>query len=293
MQVPSGNELNNREWATLVWLAIVIGLLLWSKRTRRPILVLARTATTSLLAALAIGLWFWTAVLAWLGERIHLWTGDLLKDTAVWALGPALVLIYRLPQASSDPMFFRRVLLDTVKVSVFVEFYVNLQAFGFVQELVLLPVVTSVAVLDQFAGTDQKYRPAKRLFDVILAGIGLAVLAYVTITLIANWHQANLSHDVRLLGLPVWLTAGAVPYIFGVGLFFNYQGAFRRIARSSTDATAVRRAKLALLLELNVRLHLVGAIYDPWITRLTEALNFGQACSIVRQFRRGASAPTG
>lgn len=285
--MPSGNELNNREWATLVWLGVAIVLVLWWNPTRRPLLSLVRTATISILGVLVAGLWVWSAGVVVLAAQVHLWTADLVKDTALWAIAPALVLVYRLPQASGNSTFFRRVLLDTVKVSVFVEFYVNLQVFGFVQELVLLPVVTSVAVLDQFAGTDQKYRPAKRLFDVILAGIGFALLAYVTTTLIANWHQANLSHDVRLLVLPVWLTAAAVPYIFGTGLFFNYQGAFRRLARASKDATAVRRAKLALLRELNVRSYRVGTFYDPWITHLTESRNFHEARGVVRQFLQG------
>ena len=109
----AGNELNDREWATLVWLAIVIVLLLWSKRTRRPVLVLVRTATTSLLAVLAAGLWIWTAGVVWFGERVHLWTGDLVKDTVIWALGPALALIYGL--GPSDSNFFRRAVLGTAR----------------------------------------------------------------------------------------------------------------------------------------------------------------------------------
>ena len=293
LQVPSGNELNNREWATLVWLGVVVVLVLWWKKTRQPVLNLVHTAMTSLLAVLVAGLWVWTAGIVFLGAWAHLWTGDLLKDTAIWAIGPALALICGLAKAPTDPRFFRRVILGTAKVSILVEFYVNLQVFGFVQELLLLPVITSLAVLDQFAGTDPKYRPAKRLFDVILAVIGLDVLAYVTITLIASWHQQNPLHDVRELALPVWLTIGAVPYIFGVSLFFNYEWVFRRLAQSSNDVNAVRRAKLALLVGLNVRSHRVGAFYDPWITRLAEAHNFAEARYVVRQFLRGESAQTG
>lgn len=209
----AGNELNDREWATLVWLAIVIVLLLWSKRTRRPVLVLVRTATTSLLAVLAAGLWIWTAGVVWFGERVHLWTGDLLKDTVIWALGPALALIYGL--GPSDSNFFRRAVLGTVRISVLVEFYVNLHVFGFIQELVLLPVVTAVALLAQFAGTDEKYRATKRLFNVILGCTGLVVLAYVSVTLIARMASrgstprcsrtriAGVAHD-RGSPLPVW-----------------------------------------------------------------------------------------
>lgn len=285
--VLAANELNNREWATLVWLGGGIVFALWWKPLRQPVLSLVRTATISLLGVLVAGLWVWSAGIAFLGQRAHLWTADLLKDTAVWAVGPALVLVYRLNQASSDPRFFRRVLLDTVKLSVLVEFYLNLRVLGFVQELVLLPVVTVVALLAQGAGNVGKYRRVKQVFDFILVGIGVALLAYVTITLVASGRQEDPWRDVRQLALPIWLTLGAVPYIYGASLLFNYQGAFGRVTWSSKDLAAVRRAKLALLIELNVRSHAVGRFYDPWTTRLTEAHSFTEARSVVRQFRQG------
>jgi hypothetical protein len=284
--VLAGNELNNREWATLVWLGAAMMAALWRKPSRPLVLNLVRSAALSLFGLLAVGLWAWTAGIAFLGEQAHLWTHDLVKDTVVWAIGPTLVLVFRLNQASKDPKFFRRAFLETVKLSVLVEFYLNVRVLGFVQELVLLPVATVVALLAQFAGTDQKYRRVKQVFDLILLGIGVALLAYVTITLATSWRQEDPWRDVRELALPIWLTLGVVPYIYGVSLFFTYQGAFRRIAFSSKDVAAVRRAKLALLLGLNVRSHEVGKFYDPWTTRLTDGHNFTDARRIVRQFRR-------
>lgn len=260
-------------------------MLLW-KPTRLPVLNLARTAATSIFALLGVGLWVWTSGIVALSARAHLWTGDLVKDTIVWAIGPALVLTYRLPQASSDPRFFRRTVLETAKISVFVEFYVNLHVFGFVQELILIPVVTVVAILAQFAGTDQKYHQVKQVFNFILAVIGIALLVYVTGSLVANWHQEDPLHDIRDVVLPMWLTLGAVPYIYGVGLLFNYQGAFLRLDLASKDPTAARRAKAALLIELNVRSHRVGAFGGPWITRLAEAPSLAAARGVAREFRR-------
>jgi len=266
---------------------------LWWTPTRQAVLSLIRTATISILGVLVVGLWVWTAGIAFAGAEIHLWTPDLLKDTAIWGIGPAFVLVYRLPRASTDPQFFRRVVLETVKLSVLVEFDVNLHVLGFVQEFVLLPVVTFVALLAQVAGTEQRYRLVQQVFDFILTGIGVALLAYVTITLITSWHQEDPWRDVRELALPIWLTLGAVPYIYGVSLLFNYQGAFSRLDWTTRKSAAVhraklvRRARLALLIELNVRSHQVGTFYDPWTTRLAEAHNLSEARRIVRQFRRG------
>src|ERR1700686_4847792 len=51
-QVLAGNELNNREWATLVWLGVGIVCVLWWKPLRQPVLDLVRTAALSLFGLL-------------------------------------------------------------------------------------------------------------------------------------------------------------------------------------------------------------------------------------------------
>jgi hypothetical protein len=81
-----------------------------------------------------------------------------------------------------------------------------------------------------------------------------------------------------------------VPYIYGVGLLFNYQGAFLRLDLASKDPTAARRAKAALLIELNVRSHRVGAFGGPWVTRLTEAPSLADARGVAREFRKDGVA---
>src|SRR6266516_3030031 len=293
----AGGELNNREWASLVWLAVAVAAALWWKPTRPVVLglgPLVRTAAISLIGVLVAGLWLWSAGIAFVFAQIHLWTPDLLKDTVIWAIGPAFVLVFRVPQVPKDPHFFRRAVLETVKLSVLVEFYVNLHVLSFVQELMLIPAVTFVALIAQGARTQPKYRQVRQVFDFLLVVMGVALLAYVTITLATNWRQEDPWRDTRQLALPIWLTVGAVPYIYIVCLCVNYEGAYKRIAfrwnkdaPSSKDFAAVRRAMLALLIELNVRTHLVGSFYEPWVARLTETHNLSEARSVVRGFRRG------
>jgi len=125
-----------------------------------------------------------------------------------------------------------------------------------------------------------------------LSIIGLVVIGFATINLIRNWHQINWADTLRRLVLPVWLTLGVLPCLYGISLVFNYQQAFRLIRWASQDPAAVTRAQLALIAELHLRSHLVGCFAVPWPNRLTEASSLREARRVVREYRlsmRGGS----
>src|SRR5207237_846929 len=126
-------------------------------------------------------------------------------------------------------------------------------------------------MLSVIAGTDQKTRAVKRLIDALTALVGFALLAFVTVGLIANWRQLDWPGTLRRLILPIWLTLGLLPFLYVLSLFSNYEQAFLQLRWASSDPRAIRRAKLALLTDLNVHPRLVGKFVIPWSTRLTEA----------------------
>jgi hypothetical protein len=289
--LPPGNALNNREWATLIWLGIVaISLLSW--KDMRPLLAnVVRSAAKPVLVLPAVALWGWTALLVVAASRVHLWTGDLVKDTVIWSIGPALGLYWSVTKVSEDPQFFRRLALSTIGYTVLIEFYVNLRVFSLLGELVLLPTITFVALMAVVAARDKKYSNVKTVIDVMMSLAGLGLLVYVTIALVSSWHAEDLGHDVRDLLLPAWLTVGAVPYVYGLSLFFGYQSAFGRIDWwMKGQDRAARRAKLALVVELNVRTHLVNRFGGRWLNELAEARTFSAARDVARGYRQASSS---
>ena len=287
--LPPGNALNNREWATLIWLGIVaVSLLSW--KDMRPLLAnVVRSAAKPVLVLPAIALWGWTALLVVAASRVHLWTLDLLKDTVIWSIGPALGLYWSVTKVSENPQFYRRLALSTIGYTVLIEFYMNLRVFSLLRELILLPTITFVALMAVVAARDKKYSTVKTFLDVMMSLAGLGLLVYVTIALVSSWHAEDLGHDVRDLLLPAWLTVAAVPYVYGLSLFFGYQSAFGRIDlwMKGQDRVA-KRAKLALVVELNVRTHPVNRFGGRWLNELAEARTFSAARDVVRRYRRAS-----
>ena len=277
--------MNNREWATLVWLGVGALLVLWRKDTRTLLGGVVRTAAHLALLIPATLMWTWIALVVFVAYRLHLWTPDLVKDSLIWSIGPAVGLFFSVTNLAKDPLFFRHAAISTIKFSVLIEFYVNLRVFSFPLELVVvLPGITLLAVLAAFAGTDKKYRAAKRVLDVMLAVVGIVIVVYVTVALVNSWTQEDPWHDLRELALPMWLTIGLLPFMWALGLYSGYQGAFLRIDWHTKDRGGRRRAKAALLLELNARTHLVAKFGGGWLTQISQAETLDKARAVACRY---------
>jgi hypothetical protein len=202
-----------------------------------------RTAAHPALLIPAMLMWAWIGLVVFVAYRLHLWTADLIKDSVIWSIGPALGLFFNVTKLSKDPLFFRHTALSTIKYSVLIEFYVNLRVFSFpVELLVVLPGVTLLALLASFAGTNEKYRPAKRVLDVVLAFVGIAIALYVTVALVGSWRHEDPWHDPQsLLGLPSRVSANRLFCEREAQLYTQSQSsALYRSKREDTSRRQVR-----------------------------------------------------
>ena len=74
-----------------------------------------------------------------------LWDLDLLKDTIAWLLVPGMVLLFGFTKAYERGGYYGRTFIRVIGLTALIEFYVNLAAFPLWAELLLLPLLTSLA----------------------------------------------------------------------------------------------------------------------------------------------------
>ncbi len=283
--IPAGDQLNNREWASLFWLGVLAVFVLWNRETRKALVTVIRVFSNWVIWLPFTGLLIWLAVLIFLASRVGLWTVDLIKDTIV-AAAAAVALYFGVTRTAHEPHYFRRAAFATIGLTVFVEFYVSLHVFSLFIELVLLPTITVLLMLSTVAAMQPKTRVLKGPLSVLTSLIGLAIIVYSTIQLVHSWNQVNWLETSRQFALPIWLTVGSLPFLYILSLFVNYQSTFMRLRFwAAENPAALRRAKLALLLGLHVRTYLVGSFGGPWLSRLTEASSFREARHVIREYR--------
>ena len=244
---------NNRELAGLILLIIACALLAGHPRTRSSALAVVRTALQAvilvpfiLMAAYACGL---VALAAWIGW----WDSRLLVETVLWVVGPGVGLLYGAATSKSDELFFRHTVRRAWRLTGFVEVLVGLYVLSLPAELILIPVATVLGLMSLVGGTRPEFEPAKRVVDVLLSVLVIALLAYVIAHLFIDRHSLDLGHIFGAFALPPYLTLGFIPYLYGIALWAAYDHVFRAVNFHIDDRGVRWRVKIGLVIAFGAR----------------------------------------
>jgi len=130
--------LNSREDATLFWVVLAAIVALWKVPKIRPqtVLVLRSFLSPKLLFGIWIPASVYATIVVYLAAAAGLWHASSTKESVYWFAGTALVLAGGATQAN-EPAKFRQLFGRALKVTIFIEFLVNLYVFPLVVELSL------------------------------------------------------------------------------------------------------------------------------------------------------------
>ena len=276
--------LDNRELAALIWLGAGTLWALSQKKVRDSFAGVVKAFVRPQIIIPLVAMLAWVGLELWVGARLALWSLELAKGTVLWALGSAGVLLFNCTQMDSTVHFFRQTIGATVGVALFVEFFVNLYAMSLPVEL-LVQIVAVVLVLMVAVG-DQKpeFKSVKKLCELLLMGLGLALFIHSVRQIYANWHQVDARQLLLELALPIWLTGGLIPFLYAFSVVLVYDRAFRLIDWKARDCGSRWRSRLVLLSTLHFRIGAVRTFSMYWCRKLSEAESISAARRVVTEF---------
>lgn len=281
-------EFTNRDFAFLIWLVVAAAVALARSGGRKAIATILG-ALRGKVALILVAFAAYIAAVVAVAYLLGFWSTGLLKDTLAWFFVPGMVLLFGFTKAYEGRGYYGRTLVQVISLTAIVEFYVNLAAFPWWVELLLLPAVVFVSALSAVAGLKPETQVAKRFVDGVAAILGLVILAGTAAYVVREWERIDKTELALSFALPIWLTAATLPFIFGFSLFANYEATFSRIDFFAKDnPRARRRAKLALLTSYHLRnreLHRFAGLGPQELARST---SWGEARRIIAFYRAKA-----
>ena len=171
----------------------------------------------------------YTAGIVFVLYQINSWNISLLKDTVVWFCFTAIVVCFNLVTSETDQNLFRKVIVDTIKIVIIIEFIVNTYTFSLVGELVLIPVVTFILILGVVAKTDEKNSSVAKLTNGLLIIIGIVILIFAISNVVSDYKNFVSLDTLRKFLLPPLLTILFLPFIYFMILFTAYDDLFNQL----------------------------------------------------------------
>ena len=218
----------NRELATIIWGIIAFCGILFLPNVRKSLIHGIKSTFTKKLTIVYCLLAVYTIGIVFSLYQINLWHIYLLKDTTIWFFGFAIITFFNLIDAN-DFSFFKKLLLDSVKFIVIIEFVVNLYTFSFVTEMVMIPIIVFVALNQGFSENKKEFQPAHKLFTGILSVIGLIYLISSLYKTAIGYKDFFFTENLYSFLLPIVLTFLVFPLFYFLALYMKYEVLYTNI----------------------------------------------------------------
>lgn len=235
------DNFNTREVATGIWLVVGISFLLFWKKTRVSLKEVFRAILQRKLLVVFGSLAAYLTGLCWLLSELSLWNAGQITSTILWYFLSGAVLLGRSLSAKEDDRYFKKLILDSFKVATVFEFIVVAYTFHFLIELLLVPFFAFLSIIIGVSETKEEYRPAKKLFEAIIAII-VIVLLWNSVSQI--WQSPDIFFTTKNgynFILPILLTIGSVPFFYLWYCYASYEMASVRIGSQRNQPDVLKR----------------------------------------------------
>lgn len=258
-------NLSNRELSLFFWVGLLVVVLCFNREIRKSFAnVLASLFAKKIFVAI-IALVIYVLLLVLFVFKLGLWKINLIKDTVFWFFTIAMVLFLKINNAK-DNSFFKGVIIESFKLTIFLEFVINFYNFSFITELILTPFLLVIGTMQAYAEvySDRKpeYKQVNAFLKKILMLIGFVFIFYSFYMTIAEYSKLFMMDNLISLLLPPIFTIITLPFLYLLAVCMNYETLFVRIKFMFNDENIKRELFRNILFNSKLNLNRILKINE-------------------------------
>ena len=232
---------STRELAAGLWLGVGALWALSVASIRRSIAGIIKALCAPVLLKLAFVSVAFVCGVVWVLSMVGVWDLFLLKDTVYWVVFSGIVIAGRSLSDQGDEGLLKTYIADHLKIIVVLQGLIAAHTFSLPVELVLLPVVTLIVLLQAVAEVKDEFSQIRRPAEILLALAGLLIVGSVISRILQDPAGLVDGVLVRRAILPLVLSIGFLPAALLLALYSAYETLFVRLNIGSPKEAAFKR----------------------------------------------------
>lgn len=251
------NNIDNRETALAVWLCIALAWMIYKNEVRKSLIIVLKTF---FLKPILISIFLMSSyilsmvlLLSWIG----IWNESQLKTTLVWSITVGLILLFRVNKISNDKTFFTKAIRENFKLTIIIDFIMNLNVLSFWIEFILIPIMVVITGVLAITERDEKYIDVQKLMTIIVSIIGWSLFVYASWQVYIHFNKIATLETLRSFIIPILFSILYLPFIYLAIVYMAYENVFVRLQFVIKDASLHKYAKQQLLLQLMFNIQLL------------------------------------
>jgi len=280
------NIFTTRELATIIWIAVFIIWSLFHKDLRKSFVSLLQAFFNRKIFIIFLLMILYVKLIVYLLFQVNLWNLSQLKDTIFWFFSTAFVLFTNVNKLNENENYFRKIIIDNFKLVLILEFLINFYTFPLIIELILIPILGFVIIMNTYAGTKKEYEIVKRLSNNILSIWGIFLIIYIVLNAISSYQDLLVFGNFQAFLLPLLLTIAFLPFLYVLALFMIYESIFTRfnVSIGNRDKDLLRVTKRKIFSTFGINLSLLNKFLKEDVGKLSGLRNESELKEIINRF---------
>lgn len=187
---------------------------------------------------------------------IGVWNSGMVKDAAIWLCFSGFVMVMEFATSKENGPVLKKIFFDNIKVLIIIEFIINTYTMPLIAELVFVPFITLLVVMDAFAQSDTKYASIARLTSCIIPVLGFLIFGFAIWCVVGNLKNLDTMETFRSIAFPPLMSLLFAPFVYLLVLWDTYNNVFIRLTIGPKKTLAViQYAKRRILLRHGLNLN--------------------------------------
>lgn len=218
-----------REWATIIWLLIFSIFLMFQKEVRKGIKELLKIFFEKKLRILWEIILLYVLMITVIFYKMPIWDNIYIKDIIIWLIFSGLVICMNAASNEADEKYIKKIIKDNLKLTIILEFIMSTFTFDIWVELVIIPVITMITVMNVIAERKEESRTVHKLLDFVLVVAGFWIL-YETIKIgINEYKELNMLNTLVSFMIPIVYLIMIMPLVYMLEVYSKYEVLFIRM----------------------------------------------------------------
>lgn len=216
------DSFSTREIALFIWILISLTLMLFSKSIRNSIFGFLKALFIKEFIFILFLFFIHTLFYVFVLHKVNLWHMSLLKDTAFWMFGFGCVTMFNVNDLNKNSDF-KKLLIEVIKWTVIIEYFVNFFTFSLITEIIILPILVWFSMMQVYASYEEKYKQVENMMKFIIGGFSVFIFFFSLYKTITNSSDFFTIENLKTFLLPVILSITFLPFLYIFNLVVKYE----------------------------------------------------------------------
>lgn len=281
---------STRELATAFWVGailIAVGMaIVTNKKIRQGFIGVLKCFFNRKLRKLWEIYFLYIGIITLMFSRFPIWKNIYLKDIILWTLFSGLTICMNAVAGEADEKYISKVLKDNIRFTVVTEFLLSTFTFSLWVELIIIPITTAIVLLDTVAEHKSDALAAHKLFQNVIAFIGLCVILQTVRVGIREYRELNVINTLVSFFIPIVYLLLTTPLEYAFELYSKYEMLFIRMHfKEPSDKRVQRKRHLKVIKVCGLSVKRIMLFQKQCIPRMYVSMSNAEFDSLMSNFK--------